>query len=104
MSTVVPRPGQLVTSRAGRDKGKPFFVLRVLDDRFAEVADGEMRSVRRPKRKNIRHLQPHTVVHEGLAERLNRGEMPTDEELRAMLAEVLAKAAQTGGSSQAERF
>lgn len=90
MPRLIPRPGQLVTSRAGRDKGCPLFVLRVLDDRFAEVADGLMRSVRAPKRKNIRHLQPHTVVHAELAARLNRGELPTDEELRAMLSEVLA--------------
>lgn len=101
MSALVPRPGQLVTSRAGRDKGRPFLVLRVIDGRYAEVADGDLRGVERPKRKNVRHLQPHTVVHEGLAAMLERGEVPGDEELRAMLAEALGAATPTGGVSEA---
>ncbi|HEX6989439.1 MAG TPA: KOW domain-containing RNA-binding protein [Bacillota bacterium] len=101
MSALVPRPGQLVTSRAGRDKGRPFFVLRVVDERYAEVADGDLRSVERPKRKNVRHLQPHTVVHPGLAAMLERGEFPSDEALRHMLAEALGTAPSIGGASQA---
>ncbi|HEY8450448.1 MAG TPA: KOW domain-containing RNA-binding protein [Bacillota bacterium] len=90
------RPGQLVTSRAGRDKGKPFFVIRVLDERYVEVADGETRSGSRPKRKNVRHLQPHRWVHEGLAERLARDDIPPDEELRQML-EAMIETATRGG-------
>src|SRR5690606_1900052 len=101
VGALVPRPGQLVTSRAGRDKGKPFLVLRLIDGRYAEIADGDARSVTNPKRKNVRHLQPHTVVHQGLAEMLAQGRLPSDEELRAMLAEALGTAARSGGASEA---
>ncbi len=60
-------PGRLVTSKAGRDRGKPMLVCRVLDDGFVLVVDGEGRSVTRPKRKNPRHLEPHSLVAHELA-------------------------------------
>lgn len=92
-------PGQLVTSLAGRDKGQPFFVIEVLDDRYVTVADGEKRSGRNPKRKNVRHLQPHRWVHRELADRLSRSDVPPDEELRRMLEEIIASALKDGGPS-----
>lgn len=85
-------PGQLVTSLAGRDKGQPFFVIEVLDDRYVTVADGDKRSGKNPKRKNVRHLQPHRLVHGPLAERLAQADIPPDEQLRKMLAEIIASA------------
>jgi large subunit ribosomal protein L14e len=82
------RPGQLVTSRAGRDRGQAFIVLAILDDRFALVADGRLRRVGRPKRKNIRHLQPHGAVHPALAERLRQGQAVSDRDVRQALADL----------------
>lgn len=57
--------GRLVISKAGRDKGKPFVVLKVLNDRFLMVADGDLRKVDNPKMKNTRHVQ---VTNRGIPE------------------------------------
>ena len=49
--------GSVVIAKAGRDKGKAFAVLEVLDDRTVLIADGRSRPIERPKRKNVLHLQ-----------------------------------------------
>lgn len=49
--------GSVVIAKAGRDKGKPFVVVDVINSRTVEIADGKSRPLDRPKRKNIIHLQ-----------------------------------------------
>ncbi len=51
------KPGQLVRSLAGRDKGKHYLVLRELDSIYVLVVDGRNRPLARPKKKNKIHLQ-----------------------------------------------
>jgi large subunit ribosomal protein L14e len=51
------RPGQLVRSLAGRDKGEHYLVIKVLDPRQVLLANGRNRTLSRPKKKNIAHLQ-----------------------------------------------
>lgn len=47
--------GQIVYSRAGRDKGK-FLVIVGQEENVLLVADGKERPLSRPKRKNPKHL------------------------------------------------
>ena len=49
--------GTVVIAKAGRDKGKAFAVIEVLDARTVLIADGRSRPIERPKRKNVIHLQ-----------------------------------------------
>lgn len=51
------KPGQLVRSLAGRDKGEHYLVIKVLDSRQVLVANGRSRTLARPKKKNTAHLQ-----------------------------------------------
>ncbi len=64
------KPGQLVRSLAGRDKGKHYLVLRELDHKYVLVVDGHRRPVARPKKKNKAHLQ-HYKRRAGLEEPLD---------------------------------
>ncbi|MBQ3331341.1 MAG: KOW domain-containing RNA-binding protein [Ruminococcus sp.] len=75
--------GSVVIAKAGRDKGKAFAVIDVLDDRTVLIADGKSRPVERPKRKNVIHLQ---------ATRATVDRVATNRQLRSIL-----KAYQTGG-------
>ena len=50
--------GDLVVSRAGRDKGRPFVVLRC-EDGFVFLADGDLRRVDSPKKKKRMHVKPY---------------------------------------------
>jgi len=81
-------PGQLVFSRAGRDRGRPFIVIRVLDDRYVEVADGDLRKIACPKRKNVRHLQAANRTATDVGQKLASGEPVKNWELRKAIEEL----------------
>ncbi len=51
------KPGQLVRSLAGRDRGKHYLILGELDQKYVFLVDGQSRPVSRPKKKNKAHLQ-----------------------------------------------
>ena len=48
--------GDIVLSKAGRDKGN-YFVVMSLDDVFAEICDGDLRKADKPKKKKLKHLK-----------------------------------------------
>ena len=48
--------GHIVRSKAGRDKGSLFIVLRT-EENYAYIANGILRKVDRPKKKKLMHLQ-----------------------------------------------
>ena len=50
--------GQLVRSKAGRDKTRTLAVLAV-DGSMLLVADGDLRKLDNPKRKKIQHVAPN---------------------------------------------
>jgi len=68
---IIPvEPGQLVRSRAGRDKGKHYLVLKVLDDKHVLLVNGKSRTLDNPKKKNIIHLQRYRRRIERFSERV----------------------------------
>ena len=48
--------GGIVRSRAGRDRGRAFVILEILDEQYVLLADGKLRTIERPKKKKRRHL------------------------------------------------
>ena len=64
--------GQLVRSKAGRDIGTDFIVLKV-EDGYVYVADGSVRRLENPKKKKLRHIQPSKTVSAEAAELAERG-------------------------------
>ena len=56
--------GQLVCSKAGRDKSYWMVVVKE-EGNFVYVCDGKERPLERPKRKNIKHLSfTNTILEE----------------------------------------
>ncbi len=51
------KKGQIVRSKAGRDKGQVFTVWEVLDGKHVLIVDGELRKLQKPKKKRVLHLQ-----------------------------------------------
>lgn len=49
--------GQIVLITHGRDAGQYAIIVRLLDDRFVFLADGDKKKFNQPKKKNILHLQ-----------------------------------------------
>ena len=78
------RPGQLVRSRAGRDKGSHYLVIRVISPR--EVLLPTAKTPSRPKKKNVAHLQPYSRRVE--IEELVNSQKLTDSQVIKYLCEL----------------
>lgn len=64
----------MVRSTAGRDNGTAFVVVRT-DDNYVYVADGAIRKLENPKKKNFRHIQGSYNISEEIAKRLHEGSL-----------------------------
>lgn len=82
------KAGCVVISRAGRDEGRYFFVLRELDDNHVLIADGDLRKADKPKKKKRKHLKGTKEWVPELSERLKAGECVLDHELRQALVTI----------------
>jgi len=80
--------GRIVVSRAGRDAGRKFVVVKVIDDLYVEICDGDLRRVEKPKKKKIKHLDITEQIAESLAEKLKSGGRITNAEVRKALADL----------------
>lgn len=78
--------GRIVTSRAGRDAGREFLVIRELDQDYVLIADGGLRTIDRPKKKKRRHLLPTARLDARLREKLLGGEQVSNREIRQSLS------------------
>lgn len=58
--------GSLVMATAGRDAGKLFVVVGIIDSNYVLIADGKNRSIKKPKMKKIKHLKMQNVVFENI--------------------------------------
>lgn len=65
--------GQIVSSKAGRDKDKVFAVVEIIDDKYVFVADGDFRKIESPKKKKVKHLQKYNTINEELKNKLETG-------------------------------
>lgn len=86
------RPGALVRSLAGRDRGTCYVVLRQVDERRVAVSNGRDRTFDRPKLKNRRHLEVLSWVDSTLALRLDRGDRVSDVEIEKALEALPSRA------------
>ncbi len=66
------RVGQVVRSKAGRDNGKAFMIVRT-EDNYVYIADGAIRKLESPKRKKIKHIQGSYNVSEEIAACIENG-------------------------------
>ena len=76
--------GRAVQSLQGRDAGRCFVILQVVDDQFVLMADGLTRKLDHPKKKKVKHLHPKPVRMEGVEDGL-RSHQLLDSDLRKFL-------------------
>ena len=78
------RIGSIVLSTQGRDKGMYFVVTAIGKDVYY-LADGGMRKLKAPKKKNVKHVSNSGVVLEGIAAKLAEGKKVFDSEVKSAL-------------------
>lgn len=78
--------GSVVLSKQGRDKGGYFLVTAVDDKRgFVYLADGGMRKLNSPKKKNIKHVSYSGVCLSLIADKLRLDKKVFDSEVKSAL-------------------
>lgn len=77
--------GRIVLSTAGRDKGRFFVILDIIDEQYVYIVDGYLRPKDRPKKKKLRHLKLCPEVLSGIAEKLGSGMKVFDAEIRSAI-------------------
>ena len=80
--------GDIVCSKAGRDKGKYFVVVATDGSEFVYICDGKLRKVDKPKKKKIKHLAKTSYVSVFIKDKLETGERVTNPDLRRVIGEI----------------
>ena len=86
MRQITPACGVVAESKAGRDAGRSFVILQVIDDQYVLIADGKLRKVQNPKRKKLRHLSIRPYVAQEIRQSLQQQQMLLDSDVRKALA------------------
>ncbi|WP_330375157.1 KOW domain-containing RNA-binding protein [Paraclostridium sordellii] len=55
--------GQVVRNLSGRDTGRLFFVVKVIDKEYVLISDGKKRKLEKPKLKKVKHLQKYDIIN-----------------------------------------
>ena len=78
--------GSVVYSKAGRDKGRYYMVVRPgsQPEHFL-IVDGETRRLERPKLKKAKHLKNTGAVVEKIADKLKEDKLVHNSEIRSAL-------------------
>jgi ribosomal protein L14E/L6E/L27E len=77
--------GTIVYSVAGRDKGRFFVVVEIVNDKYIRIADGELRRIDKPKLKQIKHVKTEGDSLPKIAQKLAEGTKIFDAEIRSAL-------------------
>lgn len=79
--------GQVVYSKAGRDTGKKFIIVEIIDESNVLVSDGDLRRIEKAKTKKLKHLRVTEKIILPLKEKLESGVRVSNSEIRKALAE-----------------
>lgn len=77
--------GSVVLSKAGRDKGRFYIVVELVDQNYVKIADGDLRKLEKPKLKKIKHLKCQDIVLEKIQKKLVENIKIFDAEIRSAL-------------------
>ena len=77
--------GRVVLSTQGRDEGRYFLVVEVLDAGYVLMADGLTRKLAHLKKKKVMHLRAKPLRMDDLAEKRASGQL-LDSDLRKFLS------------------
>lgn len=83
--------GQVVISQAGRDKGHYYMVVKVLNENYVLLADGKIKTLDKPKKKNIKHIQKYAGKDSELTENI-KSLKARDEDIREAIKRLIPRA------------
>ncbi len=85
MNDFLVEVGRIAKALAGRDKGRFFMIVKIVDGNYVLLADGETRKLDSPKLKKLKHLHLTPTVLPGISEKLADEKKVFDAELRSAI-------------------
>ena len=76
--------GQLVYSKKGRDKRRPFIIFD-FDEEYLYLVDGDLRKLEKPKKKKKIHVQIINKIDFDIKEKLDANSYILDSDIRKAL-------------------
>jgi len=77
--------GRVAVSTAGRDTGRAFMIIGLVDAQYVYIADGDLRKIEHPKKKKLKHLKLTETVLVSIADKLKQGTKVFDAEIRSAI-------------------
>lgn len=90
--------GHIVISLAGRDKERPFYVLKT-EENFVYLADGSLRRIEACKKKKRKHVKVVSDFDSRVSTKLRSGEKVLNSEMRKALSDFLKTRSQAEGGN-----
>jgi large subunit ribosomal protein L14e len=84
-----PQLGHIVRIVRGRDSGKHAVIIKVEDQRFVWIVDGDKRRFDQPKKKNILHLELLPHISSEVVDSLSESSRVTNSKLRYVINKVV---------------
>lgn len=78
------KKGYFAKSLAGHDKGKLYIIIEEKNDSsdFVFLSDGELKTMDKPKKKRIKHIQVIKTVDEGIGTIIQKGQELRNEDIK----------------------
>lgn len=77
--------GRIVKATAGRDSGKLFMVVGIIDESHVWIVNGVNRTIDKPKKKKIKHLKTMGESDDRIREKILGGKQVFDSEISKVL-------------------
>lgn len=81
------RLGQLVYATRGHDKGQAYLIYKFINStNYVLLVDGKKRTVKNPKKKNLKHINPVDWISEEIERALQSGAAIRNEAIQSALS------------------
>lgn len=80
--------GEIVSSKAGRDAGRILIVVKVIDEEYILISDGDLRKIEKPKKKKTKHVKTFGIVIQSLNSKLSNNIRVSNAELKKEIGSI----------------
>lgn len=77
--------GRIVEATAGRERGKLFMIVGIIDENYVWIVNGKNRTLAKPKKKKIKHLKSMGELDWKIRKKILNGDQVFDSEIRKIL-------------------
>lgn len=74
--------GKLAFSKSGRDEGRYFVIVGIINENYVYISDGDLRPIKKPKKKKLKHITITDIVAENIKNLLLTGDMVSNGAIR----------------------